>query len=126
MLGSGSMGEFTAIDQVEVIAGASILLGACIVGLVLMRRGSSNSDVILTGRVLATLSLFATCLYSVGLACVALGWMTPSLFPDRFKENLAGSLIAAALGLIITQLPKLMDRIIARHDQPPRGPDPAG
>lgn len=114
MLGSGSMGELTAIDQVEVVAGSSIMLGVCFVGLTLM-RGSTPINVVRAGFVLMGLSFLATCTYVAGLIAVAYGWTTPSLFPDRYRENLIGSLLAILIGFLITHVPDLFERFAPRR-----------
>ena len=116
MLGSGPLGEFLAIDRMEVAAGSLIMLASVYLIWTMIESRRVKPNFRRAGRLMMALSLSATCIYIVGLVGEAKGWWTPSLFPDRFRQNLLGSLLFAALGAAVTQVPRLLSRIDNRRD----------
>lgn len=116
MLGSGPMGEFLAIDRMEVAAGSLIMLASIYLLWTMLESRRTRPNFKRAGRLMVAMSLTATCIYVVGLFGEAEGWLIPSLFPDRFRQNLLGSLLFAALGAAVPQLPRFLPRIDRRRD----------
>ena len=108
MLGSGPMGEFVAIDQMEVAAGSLIMLASIYLLWTMLDSLRTKPNFQRAGRFMIAMSLAATCIYVVGLVGEAEGWLIPSLSQDRFRENLLGSLLFAGLGAAVTQLPRFL------------------
>ena len=116
MLGSGPMGEFLAIDRMEVAAGCLIMLASVYLLWTMLESRRTKPNFKRTGRFMIAMSLTATCIDVVGLVGQTEGWLIPSLFQHRFQKNLLGSLLFAVLGAAVTQLPRFLPRIDKRRD----------
>ena len=123
-LGSGPFGEFVAIEWLQVVGSAPIVLSAVLLLYAMLKHllglidGGDVADV---GYMMMLASGFGAIVYIIGFACIYTGLMWEGLFPERLPQNLLGSGLFFMMGLFIDLLPGILNRIdIGRARKHPR------
>lgn len=116
MIGSGAFGEFIAIERLQVVAGSLIMLGM-FAFLVMLMNGEGRRQYKLHGLTLIVPSALAGIIYIVCMTGLGLGWFEPGFRVYTVRENFIGSLLGIAMGMVIFNLPRLLDRIAAWRDR---------